>query len=173
MTKVEFLQQLYNYLSALDTNERNEIIQDFEEHFSVGTELGKSEEQICAELGSPYSCAAQYIKTESQSEVHKKTCEKNQPINKTPDYDRRNVTLWKIMFVFSVMCAFVVYPICVGLILSPILIVIISVFAVAVMPSGAMIGFLVSLSVFLAAVGVFGFAVMTWLIKLSVRKGEI
>ena len=39
MTKVEFLQELYNYLSGFSPADRDEIIQDFEEHFSAGLEL--------------------------------------------------------------------------------------------------------------------------------------
>ena len=64
MTKVEFLQELYNYLSGFSPADRDEIIQDFEEHFSAGLELGKSEEQICEELGTPYSCAMQYVNSQ-------------------------------------------------------------------------------------------------------------
>ena len=52
MTKIEFLQQLYNLLGVLPAEERDDIIADFEEHFSVGTSEGKSEEQICSELGA-------------------------------------------------------------------------------------------------------------------------
>ena len=36
MTKIEFLQQLYNLLGVLPAEERDDIIADFEEHFSVG-----------------------------------------------------------------------------------------------------------------------------------------
>lgn len=64
MTKIEFLQQLYNLLGVLPAEERDDIIADFEEHFSVGTSEGKSEEQICSELGDPKSCAAQYLNDE-------------------------------------------------------------------------------------------------------------
>ena len=64
MTKIEFLQQLYNLLGGLPADERDDIIADFEEHFSVGTSEGKSEEQICSELGDPKNCAAQYLNDE-------------------------------------------------------------------------------------------------------------
>ena len=40
MTKIEFLQQLYNLLGVLPADERDDIIADFEEHFSVGTSEG-------------------------------------------------------------------------------------------------------------------------------------
>ena len=64
MTKIEFLQQLYNLLGGLPADELDDIIADFEEHFSVGTSEGKCEEQICSELGDPKSCAAQYLNDE-------------------------------------------------------------------------------------------------------------
>ena len=76
MTKVEFLQELYNYLSGFSPADRDEIIQDFEEHFSAGLELGKSEEQICEELGTPYSCAMQYVNSQQASPSD---CAKEQP----------------------------------------------------------------------------------------------
>ena len=63
MTKNEFLQELYNHLLSLPAAERDDIIADFEEHFQAGAERGKSEEQICAELGNPYTCALQYLRT--------------------------------------------------------------------------------------------------------------
>lgn len=62
MTKAEFLQQLQNHLLPLAAADRDEILADFEEHFQAGLESGKSEEQICEELGNPYSCALQYLR---------------------------------------------------------------------------------------------------------------
>ena len=109
MTKVEFLQELYNYLSGFSPADRDEIIQDFEEHFSAGLELGKSEEQICEELGTPYSCAMQYVNSQQTSPS---ACAKEQPkqsqatVNvgsqtaQKPNFDRRNKTLWMLMFIF-------------------------------------------------------------------------
>ena len=119
MTKVEFLQELYNYLSGFSPADRDEIIQDFEEHFSAGLELGKSEEQICEELGTPYSCAMQYVNSQQASPSD---CAKEQPKQsqatlgvgsqtaQKPNFDRRNKTLWTVMFIFLVLCAFGVYP---------------------------------------------------------------
>ena len=63
MTKIEFLQQLYNLLGGLPADERDDIIADFEEHFSVGTSEGKSEEQICSELGDPKAAPRNILMT--------------------------------------------------------------------------------------------------------------
>ena len=77
MTKIEFLQQLYNLLGVLPAEERDDIIADFEEHISVGTSEGKSEEQICSELGDPKSCAAQYLNDEPKKAAAVYGAEKN------------------------------------------------------------------------------------------------
>lgn len=182
MTKVEFLQELYNHLSGFSPAERDEIIQDFEEHFSAGIELGKSEEQICEELGTPYSCAMQYANTQQTSsavsagerhETEKIPSVKTSQTYQKPNFDRRNKTLWTLAFAFFVLCALGVYPTAVMLILSPIMIVLVAIFAVAAVPSGAMIGFIASLSVMFVCMGLLMFAIMTYLLKLCFRKAGL
>ncbi len=182
MTKVEFLQELYNHLSGFSPAERDEIIQDFEEHFSAGTELGKSEEQICEELGTPYSCAMQYVNPQQASSS---VGAKEQPAAKKavfnagsqtyqkPNFDRRNKFLWTLMFIFFVLCALGVYPTAVMLVLSPIMLVLVAIFAIAAVPSAAMTGFLISLSVMFVCMGLLMFAIMTYLLKLSFRKAGL
>jgi uncharacterized membrane protein len=51
---------LKDSLSEFSTDEKNDIIYDYEEHFSIGLESGKNEEEICKELGDPYMIAKQY-----------------------------------------------------------------------------------------------------------------
>ncbi|WP_432406607.1 DUF1700 domain-containing protein [Wukongibacter sp. M2B1] len=60
MNKDNFLTELSNLLSGLPSDERQEILFDYEEHFSIGMEEGKTEEEIIASLGSPKSIAKQY-----------------------------------------------------------------------------------------------------------------
>lgn len=52
MNKIEYLNALKDALKNVDTKIMEEIVADYEEHFQVGLENGKSEEQICEELGS-------------------------------------------------------------------------------------------------------------------------
>lgn len=52
MNKIEYLYALKEALKDTDESIMEEIISDYEEHFQVGIEKGKSEEQICEELGS-------------------------------------------------------------------------------------------------------------------------
>lgn len=184
MTKTEFLQQLYNNLFPLSDDERKEIIQDFEEHFSVGIESGKTEEQICEELGSPESCAASYLQNTASASrpTENRQTAKVSPVNNTtyrpnvqPNRNQNSVNklLWLILFVFFVICAIGVYPTAVGLMLSPIIVALAAIFMVAFVPSGLMICFLVSLSVALFSSGLLMFLLMTWLLKLSFKNLDI
>ncbi|MGY0693417.1 HAAS signaling domain-containing protein [Virgibacillus sp. FSP13] len=57
MNKEQFLKVLDKSLKKLPSDERRDIIQDFEEHFVFGLEEGKTEEEISATLGSPNQIA--------------------------------------------------------------------------------------------------------------------
>ena len=52
MNKQEYMYNLYEALTPFGDEVRQEIIDDYEEHFSMGLSDGKTEEQIIAELGS-------------------------------------------------------------------------------------------------------------------------
>lgn len=52
MNKIEYLNALKEALKNTDDSVMEEIVSDYEEHFQVGLENGKSEEQICDELGA-------------------------------------------------------------------------------------------------------------------------
>ncbi len=51
MTRREYMKQLEEALAACDSELRNEILADYEEHFKNGILAGKSEEEVCTELG--------------------------------------------------------------------------------------------------------------------------
>ncbi|WP_164216964.1 DUF1700 domain-containing protein [Virgibacillus sp. YIM 98842] len=57
MNEKLFLQKLKAALQKLPEAEQDEILMDFEEHFSMGKEEGKTEEEISAALGSPEQIA--------------------------------------------------------------------------------------------------------------------
>lgn len=61
MTKEQFLKQLDSSLKNLSNAERQEILQDYVEHFNIGLEEGKTEEQISASLGSPSQIAKELL----------------------------------------------------------------------------------------------------------------
>ncbi len=52
MNKIEYLNALKEALKDTEESIMEEIVSDYEEHFQVGIMKGKSEEQICEELGS-------------------------------------------------------------------------------------------------------------------------
>lgn len=52
MRKEEYLHLMRQALAQYDKKYVDEILSDYEEHFQYGMEQGKSEEEICAELGS-------------------------------------------------------------------------------------------------------------------------
>ncbi|MBN1500557.1 MAG: DUF1700 domain-containing protein [Spirochaetes bacterium] len=58
MTKSQFINQLKRHLSSIPTKEKDEILYDYEEHFSSGIAEGKSEEEICSSLGTVRTIAA-------------------------------------------------------------------------------------------------------------------
>lgn len=61
MNKKQFLSKLESSLKSLPANERQDILQDFEEHFAIGLQEGKTEEQISASLGSPHQIAKDMV----------------------------------------------------------------------------------------------------------------
>ncbi len=61
MTKKQFLNQLDSALKSLPADERQDILQDYREHFVIGMEKGNSEEEIAASLGSPTQIAKELL----------------------------------------------------------------------------------------------------------------
>ncbi|TYQ12796.1 UNVERIFIED_CONTAM: putative membrane protein [Acetivibrio alkalicellulosi] len=60
MTKESFLEIISYQISSLPEEDRNEILYDYEEHFRIGIESGKTEEEIAKSLGDPKLLAKQY-----------------------------------------------------------------------------------------------------------------
>lgn len=70
MKKANYLQTLRENLSGkISDNELKDIISDYEGFFITGMEEGKTEEQICAELGDPLVIADSMTDTEETSQV--------------------------------------------------------------------------------------------------------
>lgn len=66
----EFLSALEGALSGMDTEEKREILSDYEEHFTLGLAAGKSEEQIAASLGDPGQLAKMYVALKAAKKAH-------------------------------------------------------------------------------------------------------
>ncbi len=61
MNKAEYMLRLERAIIRLSKTARDEILYDYEEHFRLGLEAGKSEEEISRELGTPEEIAAPYV----------------------------------------------------------------------------------------------------------------
>lgn len=61
MNRMEFIALLETNLSALPPEERAELLEDYEAHFSIGLENGKTEQEIAQELGDPVELAKEAL----------------------------------------------------------------------------------------------------------------
>lgn len=61
MKQTEYLDLLRYYLDRFPKSMVDEIICDYEEHFAIGLEHGKTEDEISNELGAPFYVAQEYI----------------------------------------------------------------------------------------------------------------
>ncbi len=86
MNKIEYLNALKEALKDTEESVMEEIVSDYEEHFQVGTQEGKSEEQICEELGSINDLVDE-IKEAYQGERSKKDKEDE---NQTNSNDKKS-----------------------------------------------------------------------------------
>lgn len=71
MNKYEFMYRLSSELSSLNIADSWEIMDDYEEHFRLGAEAGKTDEEIVSELGDPTELARGYLS--SDEEIAEKT----------------------------------------------------------------------------------------------------
>lgn len=60
MSKYEFLNALEGSLSGIPYEDKRDIMYDYEEHFRIGNENGKTEDEIASSLGDPKTIAKLY-----------------------------------------------------------------------------------------------------------------
>jgi uncharacterized membrane protein len=60
MNKLEFINKLSNALGNITYEEKNDILYDYEEHFRIAIEKGKTEEEAAENLGNPEAIAKYY-----------------------------------------------------------------------------------------------------------------
>lgn len=60
MNRNEFINTLDRYLSGLPADEKQDILYDYHEHFNIGLEQGKTEDQISEALGDPKTIGRQF-----------------------------------------------------------------------------------------------------------------
>lgn len=59
MNKWEYLEKLDELLKELPEEDRDDILSDYEEHFQIGLENGRTEEELSRALGDPKTVAKQ------------------------------------------------------------------------------------------------------------------
>lgn len=64
MNKEEYLDLLRYYLRDMPSTVVDDIVSDYRDHFEIALERGKSEEEICEELGPPHMIAQEYLSNE-------------------------------------------------------------------------------------------------------------
>ena len=155
MNKIDFLNELHHYLLPLPKEERNEIIEEFRAHFSEGEAEGKTQEQICEELGSPVECAKQYVgdRITYQAEV-----KETEPVKK----EKKNTkAFWTLAFIWNVIQAFVSIPVTLSIFLVAALM---CVFFAYVVPAVESVAFLVFAIALTFAVFCLGLITLLWAI---------
>ncbi|WP_071458854.1 HAAS signaling domain-containing protein [Bacillus massilinigeriensis] len=73
MNKEQFLKQLNASLERLPQDERQDILQDYEEYFAIGLEKGKTEQEISASLGNPKQISRELTVSYRLDQVEQKT----------------------------------------------------------------------------------------------------
>lgn len=63
MTKNEFIKALEAQLEGIPAADKSDILYDYEEHFRMGMEQGKNEEQVAEALGNPKTIGKQFRAT--------------------------------------------------------------------------------------------------------------
>lgn len=66
----EFLARLERCLKHMDAQEKQDILQDYREHFEIGISSGKSEAQIARELGEPEQLARMFSAVRAAGRAH-------------------------------------------------------------------------------------------------------
>jgi|SRR5690625_1005052 len=73
MTKEQFMSILNKHSTRLPEKEREEVMRDFEEHFAIGYEEGKTDEEIIEGLGSPQQIAKELVATHHLGQMESKS----------------------------------------------------------------------------------------------------
>ena len=61
MRRDEYMKRLEDELSSLDEETKNEMLENYREHFAAGEALGRSDEELCEELGDVNQAAGEIL----------------------------------------------------------------------------------------------------------------
>ncbi len=132
MNKTDFLNELYTYLGPVKHHRKSEIINYYRGIFDEGSRRGKSEAQVCAELGNPAELARQYLNEAGDTGNLKKEGKLNKPI-------------WTAALFFNIAEAVISVPLILLLLILDIILIVVAVKTVPVINFAAFTVFMVSL----------------------------
>ena len=182
MKRKEFLEELNEILTKRNYADKEEVVKDFEEHFIVGEQEGKSEEEIARLLGSPKDIADQF-KEEIEEEVvsEKETTEKTGTENSA--ITKLVLTIMLIFFnvTFGIGLVAGLFGTLFGLFVASVSLAVAGIVLVVVGILGAVIGVtfiasgLLALAIMFAGIGLTCFGIlgaifMGWAAKKSVQS---
>jgi hypothetical protein len=107
MNKEEFLRDIEKALGKIPEAESAEILYDYEEHFMVGKENGKTEEEICLELGNPTDIANNYLLNHTSENIEMAAKEEINNNSSGSGYNTRNMFLGLAITAVILLCIFV------------------------------------------------------------------
>ncbi|MDZ5255118.1 DUF4097 family beta strand repeat-containing protein [Clostridium sp. LIBA-8841] len=121
MTKQEYLNELRRNLRGFSQEEIDDILYDYEEHFSIGLSSGKTEEEIAEDLGDPKDIAEQYKKAKGNPTIEEtaryykeKAKEKTRAFSKSIS-ESSNKTDKLMKIVLFIVLAIILSPIILGI----------------------------------------------------------
>lgn len=100
MKKEEFMREFKKALDKMSEAERADILYDYEEHFMIGKENGKTEEEICLELGSPKEIANNYLLNQTNENIKNEREENSSLVS---GYNRRKSILGSGLIIASLL----------------------------------------------------------------------
>lgn len=84
VTKQEFLDRLKASIGSLPIQDQADILNDYEEHFRIGMESGKTEAEIADSLGSPEELGASFIEENAQPPAAEEIYSYSEPAPQEP-----------------------------------------------------------------------------------------
>ncbi|SDM88954.1 DUF1700 domain-containing protein [Acetanaerobacterium elongatum] len=175
MTKNEYLAQLNSHLVGIPEHEKIEIILDFEEHFSAGLAKGKTEEEICNDLGDPLKNASQYIPNNAAYSVGssgRPPVSTVPPVAASVPYNpeaarvqarKSNETTFLVLFILAILFAVFMYVTFIPVFISGAVVMVSGIAAGVALGSWIITALVISVGVFLMALSLLLMLAVTWL----------
>lgn len=163
---------LYQALLYLSAKERQEIMQDYEEHFDAGQEQGKAEEEICRALGDPKEIAQTYLQQSKAGPGFQPLPGAAPPApafaTASPSNER---VLYTVLFILDlIFLALPGIPSGFALVIAGVVVLIASIAAGIFASSGLLAVFFIALAVALASAGALLMLLVAWSLRACYRR---